>query len=325
MGWYNIQEVSGNFVDTVSFDTWTTSVTIGQGMTVVTGDFDMVDLWSGTNSGEALSYSFGPLSNPGFGTLSGDPVTGQFTFTIDWAAVKASGANQTVSFTVTGNLPNGGVDQDTVNIDLLLCFVEGTRIATPEGLRPVEALREGDLVLTRDNGPQPVRWIGRRMLTREELAARPALTPIRIKAGTLAPGCPARDLRVSPNHRILIEDWRVDYLFGQPAAFIRARDLVDGRSVVQEPPAEEVTYYHLLLDRHEVLIAEDAPSESFYPGPWTLSEIGPEALVDLFRRNFTFALAPAAFGPLAHPALSAWEAAALRALPAASATVDEAA
>ncbi len=324
MGWYDIEEVSGTFTDVVPLDTWQTSVTLGQGMTVVSGDFDMVDMRTNTSTGEALSYSFGPLSNPGFGTLTGDPVTGQFTFTIDWAAVQASGASQTISFIVTGTLPNGGTDQDTVIIDLLICFAEGMRIATPTGARPVEALREGDLVLTRDHGPQPVRWIGRRKISREELAACPALAPIRIRAGALGPGCPERDLRVSPNHRMLIEDWRVDYLFGHPAVLVQAKDLVDGDGVVQDPPTEEITYYHLLLDRHEVLIAEGAPTESFYPGPWTLSEIGSEALGDLFRRNFTFALAPGAFGPLARPALASWEAAVLRALPATTA-VDKAA
>lgn len=78
------------------------------------------------------------------------------------------------------------------------CFLCGTMIETPQGPVAIEDLVPGDLVLTRDRGAQPLRWIGSRGLSGRELAAAPHLVPIRIRAGALAAGVPAADLLVSP-------------------------------------------------------------------------------------------------------------------------------
>ncbi|NOD93888.1 type I secretion protein [Ruegeria sp. HKCCD4884] len=137
------------------------------------------------------------------------------------------------------------------------CFTPGTMIATPDGERAVEDLKAGDLVTTLDHGPQPLIWVGR---TRVE--AKGKLAPIRFEAGVFELDCP---LLVSPQHRMLIEDWRASYLFGHAEALIAAHVLVNGDTVTRVEGGE-VEYVHLLFKRHEIVIANGAKSESYYPG-----------------------------------------------------------
>ncbi|WP_353143118.1 Hint domain-containing protein, partial [Paracoccus sp. (in: a-proteobacteria)] len=85
-----------------------------------------------------------------------------------------------------------------------MCFIAGTLILTADGEVPIEQIGVGDLVQTRDNGLQPVRWIGSQKLGAAELAAMPKLQPIRVKAGALGPDAPRQDLLVSPQHRVLV-------------------------------------------------------------------------------------------------------------------------
>jgi hypothetical protein len=137
------------------------------------------------------------------------------------------------------------------------CFVEGTRIATPDGEVPVEALRPGDLVLTRDRGPQPVRWVGRRAVP-----GRGVMAPVEVGAGRLGA---RRPLLVSPQHRLLIRDSRAELLFGVAEVLAPALGLVDG-TTVRRRAMPRVVYVHLLLDRHEILLAEGCAAESLLPG-----------------------------------------------------------
>jgi hypothetical protein len=167
-------------------------------------------------------------------------------------------------------------------MELVICFTAGTRISVPGGERPVEELEVGDLVVTLDHGPQPVRWIGRR-----KVAGRGDLAPIRFAPGAIGN---ARELRVSPQHRMLVTGWRAELHFGEAEVLAPARGLVDGDRV-HVAPCEEVEYVHLLFDRHEIIFAEGVPSESFYPGEFTLSHdraIAGELAVlfpELFRRR----------------------------------------
>ena len=137
------------------------------------------------------------------------------------------------------------------------CFVAGTRIACPSGLRAVESLRIGDRVMTADDGPQPVRWIGR---TRVRGTGR--FAPIRIRAGRFGA---ARDLFVSQQHRILVRERYMDLLFGEGEMLAPARALVNGADVSFAPSAH-VEYVHLFFDRHQVIFSENALTESFHPG-----------------------------------------------------------
>ena len=142
--------------------------------------------------------------------------------------------------------------------DLLLslaCFAAGTRIATERGEIPVQALVPGDRVLTarRRGAPSsPVRWIGHRRL---DLRAHPdpaAVRPIRIQAGAFGAARPVRDLWLSPDHAVLVG-----------GALIPVRYLVNGATIAPDGDVDAVTYFHVELARHDVLLADGLPAESF--------------------------------------------------------------
>ncbi len=222
------------------------------------------------------------------------------TFTI-----QNDGDLETVSFTygILSEDANGlDIDDDVgfVTIHTVPCFVAGTLIATPLGPRAVETLGPGDLVLTRDEGAQPVRWSGAR-----QVAAVGALAPVAIAAGTFG-GHGA--LRVSPQHRVMIRDAVAELLFGEAEVLVKAKDLVNGSSV-QVIEGGDVTYVHLLFDRHQVIWSEGLATESFLPGPRTTAAME-RGIVDEIRAIFP-ELDPetgAGYGPAARPTLRHFEA-----------------
>lgn len=160
------------------------------------------------------------------------------------------------------------------DIEKIICFAAGTRIATPFGAQPVETLRPGDLVLTRDNGPQPIRWVGARTV-----AAQGDLAPIRFETGALGN---SRPLLVSPQHRMLCDDWRAQMLFGETEVLVAAKHLVNDRTI-RRAPGGLVSYHHILFDRHEIVMAEGVASESFHPGDEALSALDGAARGELLR------------------------------------------
>lgn len=147
----------------------------------------------------------------------------------------------------------------------VICFTAGTRIATPDGFRRVEDLREGDMVQTKDDGAQPVLWAGARRLTGARLFAMPHLRPMRIRAGVLGPDIPDGDLLVSPNHRMVIRGPAAQALYNAPEVLVRARDLIGMRGIATDTRLTEATYVHILMDRHQVLFANGVETESFHP------------------------------------------------------------
>ncbi len=155
----------------------------------------------------------------------------------------------------------------------VICFTPGTLIDTPDGPRPVEALREGERVLTRDNGAQRIQWIGARRMTGARLFVYPHLRPVRLFAGALATGRPGADLVVSPDHRLLLRGRHVEALFNTPEVLVAAKDLINGKSIVADTQMREVTYIHLLLEDHQVLWANGVESESFHPANASLSAL----------------------------------------------------
>lgn len=203
--------------------------------------------------------------------INGQPVSAGATITLATGqqitlnadgtlTVLADADEETVNFsyTVANGGGNGISDTAFVTLNSIPCFVAGTLIRTPGGDVPVEKLVPGDLVLTHDDGPQPLRWIGRR-----RVAAEGAFAPVEIRAGTFGPH---RRLLVSPQHRVLIRDVMAELLFGEAEVLVAAGDLVDGRSV-RVRPGGEVEYVHILFDRHQVVWSEGLATESFLPGP----------------------------------------------------------
>ncbi|MFN4057388.1 MAG: Hint domain-containing protein [Roseinatronobacter sp.] len=151
------------------------------------------------------------------------------------------------------------------------CFTIGTLIDTAQGARKIEDIRPGDLVLTRDEGFLPVKWIGQRAITGLELAQNPDFAAVIIRAGALGHGLPVRDLRVSPWHRVLVCGQRAELMFGEHEVLVAAAHLV-GQPGISRDNAP-VTYVHVMFDTHQIIRSEGAWSESFQPGVKTLSSM----------------------------------------------------
>ncbi len=128
------------------------------------------------------------------------------------------------------------------------CFARGTRILTPCGYRPVEALNPGDAVITASGAARPVRWIGYRTL---DLARGPEQQPVRVAAGAIGPGIPARPVQLSPLHAVFIG-----------GVLVPALHLVNA-ATIHRAAGGAVTYYHFELDRHDIVMAEGMPAETF--------------------------------------------------------------
>jgi hypothetical protein len=157
------------------------------------------------------------------------------------------------------------------------CFAQGTLIATAEGSQTVETLSPGDMVLTQDRGFQPLRWQGGSHVTAEGLEARPNLRPILIRAGALGAGCPDRDLTVSPQHRMLVRSRIAHRLFKDAEILVAAKHLVGLPGIEVTIPAQGVTYFHLLFDRHEIVMSNGAWSESLFTGPQAMNTVSDAA------------------------------------------------
>ncbi|MFN3525004.1 MAG: Hint domain-containing protein [Paracoccus sp. (in: a-proteobacteria)] len=157
------------------------------------------------------------------------------------------------------------------------CFAQGSLIQTASGPRPVQSLQPGDMILTRDHGYQPLLWSGHRILDARALDLMPQNRPIRIAPGALGPGQPARALTVSPQHRILLRSRIAQRMFGMSEVLVPARRLIGLPGIEVLHRTDSVTYWHLLFARHQILLSENAWSESLLPGPQALRAFGPQA------------------------------------------------
>lgn len=181
---------------------------------------------------------------------------------------------------VTAAPTSGAPESRAGTVCRVNCFTPGTVIATPSGGRPVEDLLAGDRVLTRDNGPQTLRWIGRKSVTGPPLRLDTRLQPILIRAGALGPGVPDRDLLVSPNHRVLLLGDHPALDTAEAEVFVSARHLVGTRGIERVQPGQ-VTYLHVMCDRHEVVLSNGAWTESFQPCDTALAGVTDRAREEL--------------------------------------------
>ncbi|MFN4201812.1 MAG: Hint domain-containing protein [Tabrizicola sp.] len=284
--------------DTVYGGAGNDTVQGGTGQDILYGGLG-TDVVNGGDDQDAIYMSFTGALNDVLGSEVVDGGSGGIdndTLTVDitgfgWSRIDVTynpldQENGTITFfgpdgvTVVGTL----TFTDIENV-VIVCFTAGTRIMTEHGPVAVEDLRAGDMVVTRDNGLQPLRWIGQRRLSKAELQARPQLQPVRIAAGALGAAKPDRSMLVSPQHRLLIEGARAEMYFGEAEVLVPAKHLVGSAEVSRALPAEGVTYVHILFDRHEIVLSDGIWTESFQPAERTLCALDAaarEEVLDLF-------------------------------------------
>lgn len=157
--------------------------------------------------------------------------------------------------------------------DLVPCFGRGTYIQMELGKSPVEKLKVGDRVMTRDRGVQTIRWIGSQRLSAKRFEQNPNLRPIRIKAGALGEDIPECDLIVSPQHRIFVRSKIAMRMFDTMEVLVAAKQLLAVEGIEIATDMEEVEYFHILFDQHEVILSNGAETESLYTGPEAMKSI----------------------------------------------------
>lgn len=194
---------------------------------------------------------------------------------------------------------NSDGELQVTEVDDAICFAAGSVVRTSLGPKPIEEIAVGDLVWTADHGMQPVRWVGRSKI---DLTRAPDLAPVEILRGALDPHVPRRPVLVSPQHRVLVTGHRVRLYAGLEEALVPARWLINGETIRQRTDLTEVTYVHLMFDRHELLDSGGLISESFFPRATALETLEQAARAELFRIFPVLRLfGEAAAVPLARP------------------------
>lgn len=270
---------------------------------------------------------FGPWVNNDGGQWTAETLTGAYgsQLVIDsdgkWtytasnsnAAIQALDTGETLTevFTVSSTQGSTTVTITIHGADEPPCFVAGTLIDTPHGSMPVETLRAGDLVVTRDNGLQAIRWIGSTRIVPHDTPDPAALMPVRLCKDALGPGVPDRDILLSPMHRVLVAGADIGALFGATEVFCALSHLVNGQTIRREV-VEDVTYFHMLFDSHQVLMSSGCASESFYPGLIGLNGFADETREEVLRLFPELRSLPESYGPAARPVLRGYEARVLR-------------
>lgn len=199
---------------------------------------DVIDLYS---YGVASSASI--ITSNGVSTLQ--VVTSTNTYDI---LTNGNYSADTLNWT-SDNSPDGGTILEIV------CYAAGTRLLTPDGERAVEDLAPGDRITTlkgKRRISQPIKWIGVRRIDLTRHPRPAAAAPIRIRRNAFGKNLPRRDLLLSPEHALFID-----------GGLVPARLLVNGMTIVQELETRSITYYHVELDRHAILLAENLPAESY--------------------------------------------------------------
>jgi autotransporter passenger strand-loop-strand repeat protein len=212
---------------------------------------------------DGTTFPTGTIS--GFSGGSGDAIIFSGLAYNSGATVSASGNTLVItdggsSYTlnlsgVSSPTPDYTLVNDGGVLELMPCYAAGTHILTSEGEVLVEALQVGDTVITvREGGPamRKVVWTGRRAIEINRHPDPELVRPVRIIAGAFGPGVPERDLRLSPQHAVYVD-----------GHFFEAISLVNDMTVVVEHATQHVTYHHIELDGHDVMLAEGLPAESF--------------------------------------------------------------
>jgi hypothetical protein len=258
--------------------------------------FGAISGFYGSNTLDLTSINFASNSPVASYTPNANAATGG-TITVN-----ANGLG-IFQFDVTGYHPGGFYTQSDGAVggtavlanDAAPCFAAGTCILTTSGEAPVEALRAGDLLPTLlGGGLRRIKWIGQTRIDLERHARPEKVAPIRVRAHAFAPDMPHRDLVLSPDHAVALD-----------GVLIPIHLLVNGASIVRLPAAGAVTYFHVELDAHDVLLAEGLPAESYldtgnrglFAGSDAARPLHPDLCADLSARAWDeLACAPLLLG-----------------------------
>jgi hypothetical protein len=241
------------------FDTGAPSTEVHPNTTEATDIASIID-----NNGNLVPGTTFTVSSPG-ATQPVPPGTLAANWQMSFPAGNQSGLNQVgiaqadsgTGYVNTGLQPffQGPVMYDVqdgvMGFNPISCFAAGTRIATPAGELPVEILCIGDLVCTASGPTRMITWIGHRRVDCDRHADPASILPMRIATGAFAPGQPARDLLLSPDHAVFFD-----------GALIPIKYLLNG-DTVHQVPAREVTYFHIELEKHDIVLADGLPVESY--------------------------------------------------------------
>ena len=244
------------------------------------------------------------------GTVGGQPVT--FTL-IHWSGtpymfVNSGSVNVDDVITNTANgfaPPTSPTDYST--LPDFVCFTESAIFDTPFGKRCVSDLRRGDLVKLANGNVKPIKWIGKRKLSSDDLKASPHLSPIRFRAHCLGVGHPANDLWLSPQHRVAVTGGNLELFLSHRVMLSAAKALTGIDGVTQETDFQPVTYYHLLFDQHEILDVEGMLCESLYPGDSVLKGFDDAALRELYEVFPDLEADAGSYGDTALPVMKSYE------------------
>lgn len=190
----------------------------------------------------------------------------------------------------------------------VVCFVAGTQILTVRGELLIEDLETGDMVVCGDGVARPIRWIGGRVLDANTLKMNPELRPVRFATGAFGPGRPKRPLSLSPQHRVLVEDWRADLFFGVPEVLVPAKTLINDTTIRVDGDCSEVEYFHILLDEHHSIFANGTACETLMPAEMAQNAMTAEAREEICRIFPELVKDLSAYGDPCVPVLKAYEA-----------------
>ncbi len=286
----NLNAISNNTQFTISGSSAWTEITVDDGDTVLedgdlSQDLNAGVTFNGTNwsAGDAVHIEYSYVVRPVGSTDPSEQIT---IYALEVRGdVQGVTADSRLAEDVTYEIISGGSGDPVVSYSrLVVCFVSGTRIATPGGAVPVETLRPGDLVETLDHGVQPLVWVAH-----QTVRGLGQTAPIRLGAGVLGNDEP---LELSPQHRVLIGQGARGAARGAIAAMLEctgaprllaAKALNLGSWDVAPAPRERVRYHHLVFARHEIISANGAVVESMLPGPMALKALPANKRRELFN------------------------------------------
>ncbi len=162
------------------------------------------------------------------------------------------------------------------------CFTTGTLIETAEGELPIEELRPGMLIETRDSGLQPLRWIGIRAMGGRALLDSPHLRPVFVNKGAFGNGLPTQDTMVSPNTRLPVARESGRFLVGMSEQMTAIKALVNHRGI-QQIDSVGICYVHIRFDGHQVVAANGFWSECFNSSDQSMNPFGNSQRNEIFE------------------------------------------